>query len=285
MTIPVNVTDGRQKGFTRQIWLSLGLWLSLLGPALAVPNDHEIVLAIQPVLSEGQTRKAFLPLAQYLGKVTGKKIIVVTRPNFMSYWSKMVAGQKNIIYFDAAHFTAFRARKQGYHVLAKIPDSVSYTLVVRDADMVFDPSELIAKRIATLGSPSIGAARLGSMFPNPTRQPIIVEVENSQKGIQMLLDNQVYAAIIPTPIVSQAMVEGVAISVVSTTEPIPHIALSASPDIDPVTVEKIRRALITAQTQESGKMMLKKIGFPRFNPADNKIYAGQDNVLKDYWGY
>ncbi len=285
MTIPVKLTDGRQKGFTRQIWLSLGLWLSLLGPALAVPNDHEIILAVQPVLSEGQTRKAFLPLAQYLGKVTGKKISIVTMPNFMSYWSRMVAGQKNIIYFDAAHFTAFRARKQGYKVLAKIPDSVSYTLVVRDADMVFDPSELIAKRIATLGSPSIGAARLNGMFPNPMRQPIIVEVENSQKGIQMLLDNQVYAAIIPTPIVSQAMTEGVAISVVSTTEPIPHIALSVSPDIDPVTVEKIRRALIAAQTQESGKIMLKKIGFPRFNPADNKIYVGQDNVLKEYWGY
>lgn len=285
MTRFVYFFNGRQKGITRQSLLTLALWLGLLSPALAVPADQELVLAVQPILSEAKTRQAFLPLAQYISKVTGKKINIVTVPNFMSYWSKMVGGQKNILYLDAAHFTAYRVRKQGYEVLAKIPDSVSYSLVVRDADMVFDPSELTAKRIATLGSPSIGATRLDSMFPNPSRQPIIVEVENSQQGISMLLDNKVFAAIIPTPIVSQAMVNGVAISVVTTTEPIPHIALSASPDIDKAIVEKIRRAIISAQKKPDGKAMLKKIGFVKFNPANAAIYAGQDNILKAYWGY
>lgn len=285
MTRFVYFFNGRQKGITRQSLLTLALWLGLLSPALAVPADQELVLAVQPILSEAKTRQAFQPLAQYISKVIGKKISIVTVPNFMSYWSKMVGGQKNILYLDAAHFTAYRVRKQGYEVLAKIPDSVSYSLVVRDADMVFDPSELTAKRIATLGSPSIGATRLDSMFPNPSRQPIIVEVENSQQGISMLLDNKVFAAIIPTPIVSQAMVNGVAISVVTTTEPIPHIALSASPDIDKAIVEKIRRAIISAQKKPDGKAMLKKIGFVKFNPANAAIYAGQDNILKAYWGY
>lgn len=285
MTRLVSVTELRLNGISRHFWLSLGLWLGLLSPALAVPGDQELILAIQPVLSEGKTREAFEPLAQYISKETGKKISISTMPNFMAYWSKMVAGQKSIIYFDAAHFTAFRARKQGYRVLAKIPDSVSYTLIVRDADMVFEPSELVAKRIATLGSPSIGAARLSGMFPNPMRQPIIIEVANSQMGISMLLDNKVFAAIIPTPIVSQAMDQGLAISVVTTTEPIPHIAVSASPDIDKNTMDIIRRALIAAQKQPDGKIMLKKIGFAKFDPANETIYIGQDKILKDYWGY
>lgn len=285
MTYSVKVTEGRSKGIVRQILLSLGLWLGLLSPALAVPADQGLVLAIQPVLSEAQTREAFMPLAQYISKVTGKKISISTVPNFMSYWSKMVAGQKGIIYLDAAHFTAYRARKQGYRVLAKVPDSVSYTLIVRDADMIFDPSELTAKRIATLGSPSIGAARLNGMFPNPSRQPIIVEVEDSQKGISMLLDNKVFAAIIPTPIVNKAMTDGVSISVVTTTEPIPHIALSASPDLNKVMVEKIRQALISAQKKPDGKVMLKGIGFAKFDATSKTAYVGQDNVLKEYWGY
>jgi len=285
MTQYVHFTSGRRKGIVRQSLLTFALWLGLLGPALAVPAEQELLLAIQPVLSEGKTRQAFQPLAQYISKVTGKRISVTTVPNFMSYWSKIVAGQKNIIYLDAAHFTAYRARKQGYKVLAKIPDTVSYSLIVRDADMVFEPSELTAKRIATLGSPSIGAARLGSMFPNPSRQPIIVEVADSQKAISMLLDKKVHAAIIPTPIVSQAMTNGVPINVVTTTEPIPHIALSASPDIDKATVDKIRRAIISAQQKPEGKAMLKKIGFSRFNPTTATVYVGQDNILKTYWGY
>jgi len=281
----IKITKSRPKGIVRQLLLGLGIWLGLLGPALAVPADQELVLAIQPILSEGQTREAFMPLAQYISKVTGKKISITTVPNFMSYWSKMVAGQKGIIYLDAAHFTAYRARKHGYQVLAKVPDSVSYSLVVRDSDMVFDPSELTAKRIATLGSPSIGAARLNGMFPNPMRQPITVEVADSKKAISMLLNGEVYAAIIPTPIVSQAMTEGTAISVVSTTEPIPHIALSTSPDIDKAMAEKIRQALISAPQREDGKAMLKGIGFAKFDLTNESVYAGQDNVLKEYWGY
>lgn len=281
----VHFTSGRQKEIARQSLLTFALWLGLLSPALAVPAGQELVLAIQPVLSEAKTRQAFQPLAQYISKVTGNKISITTVPNFMSYWSKMVAGQKNIIYLDAAHFTAYRSRKQGYKILAKIPDSVSYSLIVRDADMVFEPSELTAKRIATLGSPSIGATRLDAMFPNPARQPIIVEVENSQQGISMLLENKVDAAIIPTPIVSRAMTDGLAINVVTTTEPIPHIALSVSPDIDKATVEIIQRAILSAQQKPEGKAMLKKIGFAKFNPTSATVYLGQDNILKAYWGY
>lgn len=285
MTQLVHFTNGRQKGISRQSLLIFVLWLGLLSPALAVPSGQDLVLAIQPILSEEKTRAAFLPLAQYIGKATGNKTSVTTVPNFMAYWSKMIAGQKNIIYLDAAHFTAYRARKQGYNVLAKIPSTVSYSLVVRDADMVFDPSELVAKRIATLGSPSIGATRLDGMFPNPMRQPIIVEVASSQQGIAMLLDNKVFAALIPTPIVARAMTNGDAITVVTTTEPVPHIALSASPDIDKETVERIRRAILSAPKNPEGKAMLKKIGFAKFDPANAAIYAGQDNILKPYWGY
>ncbi len=279
----VNYCINLRASFTRKIFFCLSIWLGLTTPALAA--DKELVLAIQPILSEAKTRVAFQPLAQYISVVTGVKTRVVTVPNFLSYWSKIISNEKGTLYLDAAHFTAYRARKQGFRVLVKVPDTVSYTLVVRDADMVFDPSELIAKRIATLGSPSIGAARLSGMFPNPSRQPIIVDVVDSQTGIAMLLKGDVYAAMIPTPIVSRAMTEGVAISVVTTTEPIPHIALSASPDIDKALVEKIRQALIAAQQQPEGKVMLKKVGFAKFNPASSKIYVGQDNVLKVYWGY
>lgn len=285
MTYSVNSFEGRPKGIVRKICLSVGLCLGLSSTAFAATGSSELFLAVQPVLGEAQTRKAFEPLAQYISNATGNKVTISTSPNFMSYWSKMVMGQKSVLYFDAAHFTAYRANKKGYQILAKIPNTVSYSLIVRDADMVFDPSELTAKRIATLGSPSIGAARLSGMFPNPSRQPIIVDVVDSQAGIAMLLKGDVYAAIIPTPIVSRAMVEGVAISVVTTTEPIPHIALSASPDIDKALVDKIRTALIAAQQQPKGKAMLKMIGFAKFNATHYDVYAGQDVVLKDYWGY
>ena len=286
MTVQVNSTCGKQNGIARQFIIALGLWTGFLNPASALPaSDQELVIAIQPILSETNTRKAYEPLARYIENVTGRKCSIKTTPNFLAYWSEVTRSRENMIYIDAAHFTAYRARKQGYQVLAKLPDSVSYSLIVSDSNIVFDPTELTAKRVATLGAPSIGAARLNGMFPNPVRQPIIVEVPDAEAGIKMVTENKVDAAIIPTPIVSVAMSQGAPINVVTTTEPIPHIAVSASPDIDKVTANKIRQALLRAASVPEGQAMLKNAGLPKFDPADVGIYQNQDAILQTYWGF
>jgi hypothetical protein len=65
--------------------------------------------------------------------------------------------------------------------------------------------------------------------------------------------------------------------VVLTTDPIPHPGLSAAPSIDAATR--------SAHTREDGQKMLKQVGFERFDPASAALYAGQGNILKEYWGY
>ncbi len=272
-----------------RIFLSAAISILLLASgtqtAAAYANEDILELAIQPVLSEAKTKKAFKPLAEYLSKVTGKQVVVKTMPNFMAYWDTVRRADSYDLILDAAHFTDYRRKKYGYKILAKIPDSVSYSLIVLEDNFIFDPSELIGKRIATLGAPSIGAARLDALFPNPMRQPIIVEVANADKGIKMLLDKDVFAAIIPTPLVSRTMAEGKNISVVMVTEPAPHIAISASPKMDANTVAIIRKAIIAANKSPAGKKMLKDIGFSQFDPANAEIYSGQEKLLQKYWGY
>jgi len=263
---------------------ALTLTLLLADAAAAKPMDT-LELAIQPILSEAKTRQAFQPLADYLGKMTGKHVVIKTMPNFLAYWSSIRKPNKYGMVLDAAHFTDYRAQKQGYKVLAKIPDYVSYSLVVREDLFVFEPSELIGKRIASLGAPSIGAARLSAMFPNPMRQPIIIETPSAKAGMDMLIEGKVHAAIMPTPVVSQYMAEAAPISVVVTTEPIPHIAFSATSNLDPKLRDKIRRALLEAHNTKAGQSMLKGIGFQKFDPANAKIYAGHNFILKKYWGY
>ena len=264
------------------------LGFAVLGPLMhggATASAAELRLAIQPVLSESRTRAAFTPLARYLEEKTGRKVTILTMPNFLSYWDLVRKPEQYDLSLDAAHFTDYRADKGNFEVLAKIPDFVSYSIVVRQENLVFEPSELIAKSIATLGAPSIGAARLNAMFPNPMRQPAMVEVASSEIGMQKLLSGEVFAAIMPTPIVSQFMGNNAPISVVSTTEPIPHIALSASLSLDANVRQSIRSLLLEASQTADGKIMLQKIGFPKFDPATKAIYQGQAAILKEYWGY
>ena len=259
------------------------LALGMSRPSLAA-ND-ELVLAIQPILDEEQTRKAFQPLCDYLGQATKRPCRLFTSPNFYAYWDKVRTSTAFNLVLDAAHFTDYRAQKLGFQVLAKIPDAVSYTLVTRNTELLLDASELVGKRVATLGIPSIGAARLNGLFPNPSRQPVTVEVGAAEQAIRLLLDGKVHAAILPTPIVAQQMASGASVAVVLTTDPIPHIGLSAAPSIDAATLTVLRSALLKAHTSDDGKKMLKLIGFERFDPASATMYAGQGRILKEYWGY
>lgn len=242
-------------------------------------------LYVQPILSEQETQRAFAPLCQFITQVSSTSCEVRTSPNFMAYWDTIRRGEQVDFVIDAAHFTDYRAAKQGYKVLAKIPDSVSYSLVVPEGKIVFDPIELAGKRVATLGTPSMGAARLNAMFPNPMRQPVIVEVNNAEDGVAMVRNGKVDGAILPTPVVSRAMAGGGGMVVVTTTEPLPHIALSASPRLDAGMRERLRGALLKANTTPEGQQMLKSIGFPRFDSATEEMYANHGRVLKEYWGY
>ena len=270
--------------FVTKYW-SRPLLLAVLAlgalPAKAV--EQELVLLIQPILSEERTRQVFQPLADYLGAVAGRPCRIQTLPNFLAYWDMVRRGNYDFA-LDAAHFTDYRVQKMGFTVLAKIPDGVSYSLIVSDDQLVFDPLELAGKRVATLGPPSIGAARLNTMYPNPVRQPVSIEVNSSEAGIELLRARKVDAAILPTPFVSQQMGQG-GIAVVLTTEPIPHIALSAAARVPKSIQASIRTALIQAERSDAGKTMLKHIGFERFDPATPEIYANQRNMLSGYWGY
>lgn len=269
-------------GLNRRL-VSACLAVTLAVGALPARAEAELVLLIQPILSEERTRQVFQPLADYIGAAAGKPCRIQTLPNFLAYWDVVRRGNYDFA-FDAAHFTDYRVQKMGFSVLAKIPDGVSYSLIVPDSQLIFDPLELAGKRVATLGPPSIGAARLNAMYPNPVRQPVSVEVGDSEAGIALLRQGKVGGAILPTPFVSQQMARG-DIAVVLTTEPIPHIALSASGRVPRPLQESIRTVLVQAERSEAGKAMLTAIGFERFDPATPDIYANQRNMLSGYWGY
>lgn len=263
---------------------ALLLWLAAAGVPAPAAAD-ELVLAIQPILDREQTERAFRPLCEHLGRAAGRPCRLYTSPHFLAYWEAVRRGTDFNLVLDAAHFTDYRVQRLGFEVLAKVPDTVSYTLVTRSGDLVFDHGELVGKRVATLGIPSVGATYLSALYPNPIRQPFPVEVADADAGIRALLAGRVFAAILPTPIIAQQMAAGAPISVVMTTDPIPHIGLSAAPSLPAALRARIREAALTAHRTADGQAMLRAIGFEKFDPADAGTYRGQAEKLAQYYGY
>ena len=245
----------------------------------------ELVLGIAPLLGETETRAQFQPLCDYLAAVARLPCRVGTRPNFITYWETIRQGKDFNLILDEAHFTDYRAQKMRFTVLAKIPDTVSYSLILPHAAKLYDPARLAGRRIATLGIPSMGAAQLNGLFTKPSKQPILVEVDNAAAGFALLRDGKVAAAILPTPLVRNEIMRGAPFRVLLSTAPLPHMGFSSAPDIGPELRQRLRQALLDAHKSDAGRAMLARIGLERFDPANATVYSGQGRILKEYWGY
>lgn len=256
----------------------LGLAILLLGSAPL--KAAELTLAVHPVLPTKQTVAIYQPLADYLSQATGHTIRLETTNNFLVHWQKMKRGNFDLI-LDGPHFTGYRVQKMGYTALAKLPEVVSYTLVAHEDLFVLEPRDLIGKTIATLPSPGLGALRLADLYPNPMRQPRIVEADNSVAAAEKVLDGQAAAAIIPAPLVGRFPT----LVTVTTTEQVPAPAISASSKVEPSVQQAIKKALLEAANHPVGQKALEAVNTTAFEPGDNATYAPYAELLQEVWGY
>ena len=238
-------------------------------------------LSVQPVLPAKEIEKNYKPLADYLSKKTGHTFVIKSYRNFLTYWIRMKKGKDMDFILDAAHFTDFRIQRKDYKVLVKLPDTVSFTIVTNEDNFVFDMDELITKRIATMSSPGLGAVRLNEMFPNPMRIPLCIEVNDSVDAINKVLSGSVDAAIIPSPLVGNY--DG--LNSVISTEPVPHMALSAAPTVPEDVAQNVKEALLNVINTPEGKKLLEALKVTAFENADAELYAGYADLLDGVFGY
>lgn len=260
----------------------LGL-IAVIAWGISAADEAALVLLVQPLPREERAVTSYQPLAQYIETLTGRHCVIQAPSNFHAYWDLLRRNNYDIA-FDGPHFTDYRTNKFGFNVLAKIPDNVSYSLVMRQVDRVYDPAQLVGRRIAALGLLSTGTARLSAMFPNPVRQPVLIDVQSADEGLDLLVEKRVEAVFLPTAAIGKRVSRG-GYAVILTTEPIAQLVLSTSPRLKPELKIKIRDGLLQAHESTEGKLMLLGIGLDRFEPATAETVANQRVVLKSYWGY
>jgi hypothetical protein len=257
------------------------LYTVLLCVLSASASAEKYSLAVQPVLPAKQIENNYQPLAQYLSTKTGHEFTITSYRDFLTYWIKMKKGKGMDFVLDAAHFTDYRITRKDYQAIVKFPNTVSFTVVTGEESFVFDMEELISKRIATMPSPGLGAVRLNEMFPNPARLPIFVHADDAIDAVNQVLDGTVDAAIIPSPLVNNFDTLNSVIS----TKPVPHMALSASPQIPDDVIQAVKKALLEASETAEGKKMLADMNIEVFQDANEEMYTGYAELLDGVFGY
>lgn len=237
--------------------------------------------AIPPFLPKAELEKSFGPLVQKLSDMTGTPIELEVFPNYLAFWQETRTGSPFDIALDAAPTTDFRVERQHWHVIAKLSGTVTQSLVTGPNDAVLDPSELINKKIAVQPSPSVSALTLYQLFPNPVQQPQLVFVDSNRAAADAVKAGTVAAALIPTPIAAGYP----SFNVVTTTAPLPFLAVSVSPNVSPDVAKSLQSALIRLGETPEGEALLKESQLRAFTAATDSDYAGQEKLLEGTFGY
>jgi hypothetical protein len=264
-----------------KLYIRQSIFTLLLFVASGASSAANYFISVQPVLPPDQIKQSYTPLARYLTEKTGHTFSIKTYRNFLTYWARMQKASDMHFILDAAHFTDYRVQRKGYKVLAKFPDTVSFTVVTGEKNFIFEMEELISKKIATMASPGMGAVRLHGMFHNPVRLPFYIEASDSVDAVQKVIDGHADAAIIPSPLVGNYE----SLNSVISTEPVPHMAMSASPEMPDEVVLAVKQALLDATETPAGRKMLEDMRIEYFEDADAGVYAGYSQLLEGMFGY
>lgn len=233
-------------------------------------------------LEDGQ--KIYGPVAQYLSKALGRKVVYRHPGTWGAYRSEMLRGDYDIV-FDGPHLNSYRAERLHHHILAKAPGIRDFAVITKKDSSYTSLAQLGGRTICTHAPPNLGTLILLSEFSNPARQPAIIPTEGWDRIYHAVNDGRCIAGVIPSATLKKIDSAGT-MKIVFKSRPLPDQAFSAGPRLSPEEQAKLAAALISpeADTALAKMRAAHKIG-GRFEAASNSEYLGVSQYLRSEFGY
>ena len=237
---------------------------------------------IEPAYPPQRLQEIYAPLMTYLSKQTGQHFIVATARNYHFYWRDIQAGAKTDFAFDEAHLADYRIEHAHFEPLVHTAEQTSYTLVSNIDLGTKGLQGLVTHSIVTMSAPSLGYMLLLEFYPNPVLQPDIQTTATSWRdAVDRVFAGEADAAMIPTWLKDQYP----NLTPVKTSREFPGQCVTAAPDVPADLKEKVKAALLKLDTDPDASKLLFELGVTKFVPGTAAEYAGDERVLKNYFGY
>lgn len=262
-------------------------------PALGKPapsgvqaTNTTLIFTAPPRESAERGEQIYGPIAKYLSKMTGKKVVYKYPGTWGLYRTEMLNSDYDII-FDGGHFADYRARKLGYYIVAKMPALQQFAIIVRKDDKATKVDDLVGQTFCSPPPPNQGALHALAQFKDPARQPITVPITSKfwpsvYKGV---VSGRCRGGILVMAILQKLNKDGEA-RILLKTRPQPNQAFSVSPRVSPDVRAKIAAALIGPDASGPTEKLRErfKVG-EHFVAANNAEYAGLGDLLSNQFGF
>ena len=253
-------------------------------PERIASDQGVLVFTAPPRETPEQGKEIYQPVADYLSKVIGKKIVYMHPGTWGVYRTEMLKGSYDLI-FDGPHFNSYRMEKLNHNILVKIPERHEFAVIVRKEQKFSALSQMAGYTFCTHAPPNLGTLVLLSQFDNPARQPVIVNTKGWENIYDGVVSGKCVGGVLPVANLKKYDRSGVT-RMVFKTQAMPNQAFSAGPRISPEDQAKIATALTSPDAAgPTAKLRSAYRVGDSFALANNQEYRGLAEYLRNEWGY
>lgn len=267
------------------------LWNTIVNGVYAeqrVPSNSEpYIFGFLPAYTPEKLVTTFEPLVDYLSHQLAVRIKFETAPDFREFVRRTQNGHRYDFLFTAPHLFFLAQQRSGYQLIAQVDGGeLRAVIVVRSDEPWADVSNLRGKQIASIEPIAImsvlARSKLSALGLDSGRDFEIVTTPSHDASLQALLRYRSDAAVLPSPYWSKRIPPQLRekLRVLVETESIPHIPISAAPWVPEAIVLQMRQILIEMATTPDGAMVLKRIGWHGFVPANLADFDAMEPLSK-----
>lgn len=254
----------------------------------AIVTAADLVFAVPPRESEQKAREVYQPIADYMSKVIGQKVVLRYTDNWLTYQSDMLKDTYDIV-FDGPSFLGWRIAKLQHVPLARLQGNLVFAIIARkDNVKVTELKDLAGRTVCGFAPPNLATLTMYTQFANPARQPLVQEVSGGFKGAY----DGVVAKKCEGGVLQAALYEKFnqgpskdATQILYKSKPVPNQGFSAGKRVPADMQKKLSEALVSADGQAATAKLRAEFGNKDIVPATAQEFEGLGLLMKDVWGF
>jgi len=266
-------------------WTVATLALLAAGGVSANPTP-ELIFSAPPRGNLESENRVYKPVAEYLSKKLGRKVVYRHIDNWLSYQSEMRKGRLDIV-FDGPHFLSWRMAMIGHEPVAKLPGKLAFVAVVKIDDKdISSVDDLAGHPVCGLAPPNLATLTFLDQFDKPARQPRIVNIKSFPLGYKSLLAGKCRGAILRDNVFKKLDGQAKKTRLIYQSKGIANQAFSAGPRLTAAEKSKIAQALVSPEAKIAIKTFLERYTRGKdLVAANNEEFRAHAHLLKDTWGF
>jgi len=264
----------------RALWAIFALTI-LFPPALpatpAVPQGETLTLGVFPYISANQMMEQLSPLCKRIEEALGKKVILVSAPDFMSYVDRTAKGEYDLV-LTAPHMGYLAEKRDGWQRIVQSGQKTATVLLVREESSVQRLEDLRGKKITVGNRRSLTYLLAKEAFADKgiilDKDMEVVETATFSNVVQSVFLGEADVGATPTllwdnwehvnPEQHRQLRE-----IYRAKPAAPSFLVMASPKTDQATIRRLTDSLLSFQDTAEGKTFFQKSQMMSFEPIDD----------------